>query len=145
MVSDLRQLGAAIGLTLFWVAAGFGWLGTVAGTCTMGDASQLIMAVPAVVIYVAALGCLWAARPSPWLMVLGLLPLVWPLWAQLALAVRLGIGVMAQGRSACDVLLGPPYEFDGDEGLYVALWGLLAATLVIGIPSVLLRLPRREK
>ena len=141
-MSGPRFLGASLGVVLFWLGAGMGWLGAVAGTCTMGDADNLFLGVPALALYLGALGLFWASRPPRWLYVLGLLPLALPLLIQLSLALRLAFGVIVLGQSACEVLHGGPYEASGEEGFYVLLWVLLVAVPIAGLPMAYRRATR---
>lgn len=110
MGAVLAVLFGALGGLLVLLARG-------AGTCTQGDAGQLVLAILAIPFHLVALGCLAASSGRLQRMVgfVLLLPVyLWQAW----FGATFGLRVLIWGQSACEALLGYEYWMDGGELIY---------------------------
>ena len=88
-----------------------------AGTCTQGDASQLSAIVFSVPFFLLFSKGLWQTvypRATTICCLPALLALIW----QSLFAARLLVGIIFYSMSACQVLTGNAYDYDGHEFTY---------------------------
>lgn len=100
------------------------------GTCTMGDAGQLGSIVLAMPFYAVTTFCTIFSKSHRAITTICVAVLPVLLW-QTAFALNLMVRIWVFGSSACEVLTGLPYEHDGNETFYVALWLLVSLSLPI--------------
>jgi hypothetical protein len=129
----------AIGVLLYYLAAGNLGLSLIAGTCTQGDAGRLWGGLPSLFLFAAALIFVWrVTHPRP--VAIALLPL-FPLlgWATI-FSVRFLVGYWWRNATACDVLEGTHGHFaDGGEPILTLLWVVLTIVAWSGVVVISLR------
>ena len=96
----------------------------------MGDAGQLVSIALAIPFYAATTICTILSKSHRAITIICVAVLPVLLW-QTAFALNLAVRVWVFGSSACEVLTGSPYEHDGQETFYVALWLLVSFWLPI--------------
>lgn len=109
-----------------------------AGTCTQGDASHLLGIVFSVPFFLLAIIGLFRTRHLRATIICDLPALVALAW-QCVFAARLLIGTLVYGFSACQVLQGTSYEFDGLETTYATLWSSVMFTTLAAVMTILAR------
>ena len=140
----LQERMGAVGVLLYYLAAGNLALSLTAGTCTQGDADRLWGGLLSLLLFAAALVfILRATHPIPAAMaLLPLLPLLG--WATL-FTVRFLAGYWWWNATACDVLEGTHGHFaDGREHILTLLWAVLTIVAWSGIVIVSLRCLRER-
>ena len=121
-------------LILGWLGAGNVMLARYAGECTMNSADRLLGLWLTLILYALALALLWRGRLGRWDLLAALpLGLLW-LW-QAAMALRFAYGV-GQGQSACTMLQGGTYDFDGREAMFAALWLATCLALPLALAAI---------
>jgi len=140
----LQERMGAVGVLLYYLAAGNLALSLTAGTCTQGDADRLWGGLLSLLLFAAALVfILRATHPIPAAMaLLPLLPLLG--WATL-FTVRFLAGYWWWNATACDVLEGTHGHFaDGREHIFALLWAVLTIVAWSGIVIISLRCLRER-
>lgn len=126
-----------LSVVTFYAGAANSLLSRFAGTCTQGDAERLFGIVISAVLYVLALATMRASTKERTVVILivPILPiLVWQAW----FSIQLSFGILALGRSACDVLEGPPAGFpmSGSEVFYSVAWPLTSCGVLLGLVAL---------
>ena len=119
----------AIALVFIYVGLANAFLAQTVGTCTQGGADQLGGIALSLFLYVLAGGNLLRYGARMWtfyLLAPAALVLVYQGW----FALRLSVGFLLFGTSACETLSGMEFDLDGNEALYSVLW--LVATIGLG-------------
>lgn len=92
------------------------------GTCTQGDAGQLVLVILAAPAQLAGMLGLALAKSIRWA-VLACIPLIPVLIWQMVFALRLAKSLVIDGISACGFLMNnADWEYDGSETFYAKLW-----------------------
>jgi hypothetical protein len=120
-----------------WIAGGLLlWLGALNAllawnmeTCTGGAADSLLAGVLITLpFYVAGWLVLPKRTSSP-----GAIIAVASIPAAITTFISIWTVSLASGQSACNVITALPFEKDGREGLFVALWGATCFIFWIGL------------
>ncbi len=131
------------GYVLIYLGALNGYLATHVETCTMGAADSLAGGIYTAALYGVGLILLWFGKRPRWAL-LALLPISWLLGSQAIFAVRLTVGYLMDGTSACATMFGPPWESDGREPFFSALWLGMYAVLIAGFIAIWWAGPRER-
>ncbi len=113
----------------FYVAALIAYAAPDMGTCTQGDADQLVLVILAAPAQLVGILGVVMAKSIRWA-ALACLPIIPVLIWQLAFALRLAKSLVIDGVSACGFLMNDvDWEYDGNEAFYAKLWFAVCVVL----------------
>ncbi|WP_323022306.1 hypothetical protein [Pararhodobacter sp.] len=119
-------------VALAWLSGLSSYLAVFGGTCTMGDASQLVGgALSALLLFPLVSALAWS--PNQRILLVGSLPLAPILLWQAYFAITFALDVLLLGQAACESLHNASHTHSRIENWLAVLWLFLG----LGMPGLM--------
>lgn len=131
-----------IAVVLLTLGAANSYWATVAETCTQSAADSMLAGVLSIPLYILAYWLL-LRRPLPLAIVPMLLPAFMAIVYEVWWTALFGYQYLIHATAVCDLITGyGPFELDGREPFYLAVWIALGILGTGGMAAILVRAGR---